>query len=124
MYHNQKKSNMSKKNQLSPDQTKELIETLTTRFEKNQARHKGISWDKVKAKLEASPEKLWILDEMEVTGGEPDVIGYDEKAAAFVFCDCSTGEAFVMIGQPGSHGRPTNPKIRRWMWQPKWVSRF
>jgi hypothetical protein len=90
MYHNQKKSNMSKKNQLSPDQTKELIETLTTRFEKNQARHKGISWDKVKAKLEASPEKLWILDEMEVTGGEPDVIGYDEKAAAFVFCDCST----------------------------------
>lgn len=77
------------KKKLSPEQTKDLIEILKTRFEKNMKRHKGIDWDKVQAKLEAQPTKLWALDEMEVTGGEPDVIGYDKKTGEYIFCDCS-----------------------------------
>lgn len=67
----------------------ELLETLSARFEKNKARHKGISWDKVRNKLEAHPQKLWSLAEMERTGGEPDVIGYDRKADEYHFVDCS-----------------------------------
>ncbi|KAA0993469.1 DUF4256 domain-containing protein [Dyadobacter aurulentus] len=78
------------KKQLSEDQAAMLLETLKARFEKNKNRHKGIDWVKVQEKLEASPEKLWILDEMEVTGGEPDVIGYDQKAGHYIFCDCAT----------------------------------
>lgn len=79
---------MSKK-KLSADQSKELLKILKTRFEKNMNRHKGIEWSKVQAKLEANPEKLWSLEEMEITGGEPDVIGFDKKKNEFVFCDCS-----------------------------------
>ncbi len=79
---------MSKK-ELSPKQAEELISTLKTRFEKNKNRHKGIDWDKVQAKLEAHPQKLWSLDEMEVTGGEPDVIGFDKKTGEYIFVDCS-----------------------------------
>lgn len=74
---------------LSPDQTKDLLHTLKTRFEKNMNRHKGLEWTKVQAKLEADPEKLWSLDDMETTGGEPDVIGQDKKSGEFLFCDCS-----------------------------------
>ncbi|CAG5074719.1 hypothetical protein DYBT9623_05407 [Dyadobacter sp. CECT 9623] len=80
---------MKNKKQLSSEQSAELIETLRTRFEKNKNRHKGIDWAKVQEKLEAKPDKLWALDEMEVTGGEPDVIGYDQKTDEFLFCDCS-----------------------------------
>ncbi|MCE7060243.1 DUF4256 domain-containing protein [Dyadobacter sp. CY343] len=80
---------MKNKKQLSSEQSAELIETLKIRFEKNKNRHKGIDWAKVQEKLEAKPDKLWALDEMEVTGGEPDVIGYDEKTDEFLFCDCS-----------------------------------
>ena len=67
----------------------ELIKTLKDRFSKNMRRHTGIDWSSVQAKLEASPEKLQALHEMERTGGEPDVIGYDEKTGEFIFCDCS-----------------------------------
>ncbi|RLT39713.1 MAG: DUF4256 domain-containing protein [Chloroflexi bacterium] len=67
----------------------DLIKTLKDRFAKNLRRHTGIDWDAVQAKLEASPEKLQTLDAMERTGGDPDVIGYDEKIGAFIFCDCS-----------------------------------
>ncbi len=67
----------------------DLMETLKTRFEKNMARHKGIDWSAVQAKLEGNPKKLKVLQEMESTGGEPDVIGYDKKTGEFTFCDCS-----------------------------------
>ena len=66
-----------------------LLKTLQTRFEKNKNRHKGIEWEKVQAKLDESPEKLWSLYAMENTGGEPDVIGYDKKTDSYIFCDCS-----------------------------------
>ena len=79
----------SNKKQLSPAQRKELLSALKARFEKNMNRHKGLEWAKVHAKLEANPEKLWSLDDMEMTGGEPDVVGYDKKTSEFIFYDCS-----------------------------------
>jgi hypothetical protein len=81
---------MKTEKQLSKDQTTELLATLKSRFEKNKARHKGIEWDQVQARLEASPEKLWVLDGMEVTGGEPDVVGFDKETDEYIFFDCST----------------------------------
>jgi hypothetical protein len=77
------------KNELSPKQREELLGALKTRFEKNMERHKDLPWANVQAKLEASPEKLWALSEMERTGGEPDVVGYDNKAGEYIFVDCS-----------------------------------
>ena len=77
------------KKKLSAEQSKELIKILSARFEKNMKRHKGIEWPKVLAKLEAAPEKLWSLEEMEATGGEPDVVGFDKKTGEYIFYDCS-----------------------------------
>lgn len=74
---------------LSPKQRDELLKTLKTRFEKNMNRHKGLDWAKVQARLEAHPEKLWSLNEMERTGGEPDVVGQDKKTGEIIFFDCS-----------------------------------
>lgn len=74
---------------LSPKQSEELLKTLKTRFEKNTNRHKGIEWAKVEVKLAANIEKLWSLNEMERTGGEPDVVGYDQKKNEYIFYDCS-----------------------------------
>jgi hypothetical protein len=74
---------------LSPEQCEELLNALKTRFEKNLNRHKNLDWAEVQAKLEANPEKLWSLNEMERTGGEPDVVGYDEKTGETIFYDCS-----------------------------------
>ena len=74
---------------LSTELRKELLQTLKTRFEKNMSRHKGLEWGNVQAKLEANPGKLWSLDEMESTGGEPDVVSYDKKTGEFIFYDCS-----------------------------------
>jgi len=74
---------------LSPKQREELIKSLKARFEKNMKRHKGLEWAKLQAKLEASPKKLQALYEMERTGGEPDIIGHDEKTEEIIFCDCS-----------------------------------
>jgi hypothetical protein len=79
----------SNKKKLSPEQQEELIKVLKTRFEKNMKRHKGIEWAKVEARLEAHPAKLWSLDEMEITGGEPDVVGHDKKTGEYIFYDCS-----------------------------------
>jgi len=79
----------SNKKQLSPKQREELLRGLNARFEKNMNRHKGLEWAKVQAKLEASAEKLWSLNEMERTGGEPDVVGHDKKTGEYVFYDCS-----------------------------------
>ena len=77
------------KKQLSPEQREELIRVLKSRFEKNLNRHQNLEWVKIQAKLEANPEKLWSLGEMERTGGEPDVVGFDESAGEFIFYDCS-----------------------------------
>jgi hypothetical protein len=83
-----KKSTGNKK-ELSAEQRAELLETLKARFEKNMARHKGLEWAKVKARLEASAGKLWSLHIMETTGGEPDVVGQDKKTGEYIFFDCS-----------------------------------
>src|SRR5512133_2405892 len=83
--------NLSKveKKVLSPEQRNELLIALKARFEKNMNRHKGIEWAKLQAKLEANTEKLWSINEMERTGGEPDVVGHDKKTGEYIFCDCS-----------------------------------
>jgi len=77
------------KNKISPQQREDLIRLFQARFEKNAARHPDLEWREVLARLEAAPEKLWSLSEMERTGGEPDVVWRDEGTGAFVFCDCS-----------------------------------
>jgi len=77
------------KKELSPGQRKELLRTLKARFEKNMNCHKDPKWAKVQAKLDANTEKLWSLNEMERTGGEPDVVGYDKKTGEYIFHDCS-----------------------------------
>lgn len=77
------------KKQLSTEQQSELLQILKSRFEKNKNRHQDIDWDKVQAKLIANPQKLWSLNEMEKTGGEPDVVDYDENTNQYHFYDCS-----------------------------------
>ncbi|HET8830012.1 MAG TPA: DUF4256 domain-containing protein [Pelobium sp.] len=77
------------KKQLSTEKQRELLEILKARFEKNINRHKNMVWDKVEAKLLLDKSKMWSLNEMELSGGEPDVIGFDEKSAEYVFCDCA-----------------------------------
>jgi len=77
------------KKKLSPEQNEELLKTLKARFEKNMNRHKGLDWTKVQAKLEANSEKLYSVNEMEITGGEPDVVGHDKKTGEYIFYDCS-----------------------------------
>src|ERR1700724_1159544 len=74
---------------LSPEQREELLGALKARFEKNMNRHEGLEWAKVQAKLEVNAEKLWSLNEMERTGGEPDVVGHDKKTGEYIFYDCS-----------------------------------
>jgi hypothetical protein len=82
-------SNVKTKKELSPEQSEELLRKLKARFENNMNRHKGLEWAKVQAKLEANTEKLWSLNEMERTGGEPDVGGHDKKTGEYIFYDCS-----------------------------------
>lgn len=77
------------KKELSLVQREDLLSVLKARFEKNMNRHKDMEWAKVQARLEAHPGKLWTLDEMEITGGEPDVVGYDKATGAYIFYDCS-----------------------------------
>ena len=79
----------SNKKELSPKQREGLLRALKARFEKNMNRHKGLGWAEVESRLEASAEKLWSLNEMERTGGEPDVVGHDKKTAEYIFFDCS-----------------------------------
>jgi len=80
---------MSTKKKLSAEQRSALLSTLKARFEKNLNRHKGLEWASVQAKLEANTEKLWSINEMEMTGGEPDVVGTDKKTSEYIFYDCS-----------------------------------
>ena len=77
------------KKTLSEEQREELLGILKARFEENKGRHKGLEWAKVRARLEANPEKLWSLSEMEKSGGEPDVVGLDKKTGEYIFYDCS-----------------------------------
>lgn len=82
---------MAQKNKktLSSEQQEELLQVLKARFEKNTARHEGIRWEDVQARLKAHQKKLWSIGEMERTEGEPDIIGYDDKTGEYIFCDCS-----------------------------------
>ncbi|MGB4589629.1 MAG: DUF4256 domain-containing protein, partial [Clostridiaceae bacterium] len=75
--------------ELLPEQHDEIVKILKVRFEKNMNRHKGMDWSKLETKLESNPHKLWSLHEMEKTGGEPDVVGYDQKTDEYIFYDCS-----------------------------------
>ena len=77
------------KKELPPEQREELLRALKARFEKNMNRHKGLQWAKVQTRLEANTETLWSLNEMERTGGEPDVVGFDKKTGEYIFYDCS-----------------------------------
>ncbi|MGM0837954.1 MAG: DUF4256 domain-containing protein [Bacillota bacterium] len=82
-------TNISNKKELSQEEREELLRVLKARFEKNLNRHEGLEWANVQAKLNANTEKLWSLNEMEVTGGEPDVVGFDKEKNEYMFCDCS-----------------------------------
>ena len=97
------------KRELSPEQREELLRVLKPRFEKNMNRHKGLEWAKVQAKLEANTEKLWSLNEMERSGGEPDVVGHDRKTGEYIFYDCSAespkGRRSVCYDREGQEAR-------------------
>jgi hypothetical protein len=97
------------KKKLFPEQSEELLKALKTRFEKNMNRHKGVEWEKVKRKLEANAEKMWALNEMERTGGEPDVVSYDKKTDEYIFYDCSAespkGRRSVCYDREGQESR-------------------
>ncbi len=99
----------SNKKELSPEQREELLSALKGRFEQNMNRHKGLEWANLQAKLEATPEKLWSLHEMERTGGEPDVVGYDQKTGEYLFYDCSAespkGRRSICYDREGQESR-------------------
>jgi hypothetical protein len=80
---------MGTKKELLNGNSEALLELLKVRFEKNVSRHEGLEWTKIQVKLEANPEKLWTLNEMEVSGGEPDVVGFDTNTGEYIFYDCS-----------------------------------
>src|ERR687891_437484 len=100
---------MNNKKKLSSAQREELLKTLKARFEKNMNRHKGLEWTKVQVRLEADTTKLWSLNEMENTGGEPDVVGYDKKTGEYIFYDCSAespkGRRNVCYDREGQEAR-------------------
>ena len=104
-----KPSIKANKSELSPEQRKELLRVLKARFEKNMDRHKDLEWAKVQAKLEANAEKLWSLNEMERTAGEPDVVGHDKKTDKYLFYDCSAespkGRRNVCYDREGQEAR-------------------
>jgi len=117
---------------LSAAERGELLKLLNVRFHKNPSRHKGVEWAKVEARLKKEPDKLWSLNEMEKTGGEPDVIAFDKKTKEYIFCDCSSeiiffvivlrklqrgAEVFVMIMKHWNPVRSTNlPTVRcKWL---------
>jgi hypothetical protein len=103
------KNSTSNNKELSPKQREELLKALKARFEKNLNRHKGLDWAKVQARLEANPEKLWSLNEMESTGGEPDVVGQDKKSGEYICFDCSAetpkGRVSVCYDREGLESR-------------------
>lgn len=100
---------MGNKKELSPDRREALLGALQGRFAQNMNRHQGLQWDQVQARLEANPPKLWSLGQMESTGGEPDVVGQDEKTGEFIFYDCSAetpkGRRGVCYDREGQESR-------------------
>ena len=118
-------SNITKK-QLSPKQCEELLGALKTRFDKNMNRHRGLDWAKVQAKLEANPEKLSSLNEMESTGGEPDVVGHDTKTVEYLFLIVQRkvpkgAPACVTTVKRWILGRSINQKTTPWTWLRPWA---
>jgi Protein of unknown function (DUF4256) len=109
MKQRRKAKTMQKAKGTKPKQREELLSVLKARFEKNMNRHKGLEWTKVQAKLEANPEKLWSLNEMERTGGEPDVVGHDKKTGEYIFYDCSAespkGRRSICYDREGQESR-------------------
>ena len=123
-----KQTKVSKK-ELSSSERAELFQSLKSRFEKNKNRHKGLEWSKVQATLESNPEKLWSLKEMEKTGGEPDVVGFDKKSGEFIFYDCSAespkGRRSVCYDHEGlDREKNLNLKTTRFIWPLPWGSSF
>jgi Protein of unknown function (DUF4256) len=104
---------MPRANDMKAKQREDLLRALKSRFEKSMHRHKGIEWTKVQAKLEATPEKLWSLNEMERTGGEPDVVGQDKKTGEYIFFDCSAqspaGRRSLCYDREGLESRKEHP---------------
>jgi len=98
---------------MKPEQREEILRLLRTRFDENMNRHQGLEWSKVQAKLQANPEKLWSLNEMEKTGGEPDVVGLDSTSGEYIFYDCSPespeGRRNVCYDQEALEGRKKFP---------------
>lgn len=106
---------ITNKKELSPEQHSALLSLLKVRFEKNTSRHEGLEWAKVQARLETAPEKLWSLHEMERTGGEPDVVGLDEKTGEYLFYDCSAespkGRRSVCYDHEGQESRKEHKPV-------------
>ncbi len=105
------------KKELSPEQREELLRALKIRFEESMNRHKGLEWAKVQARLEANTEKLWSLDEMERSGGEPDVVDHDKKTGEYIFYDCSAQSpkgrrnvCYDLIGQEEREKKGIHPR--------------
>ena len=120
---------MNNKKKLSPQQLKELLSALKARFEKNMNRHKGLEWAKVQVKLEANPERLWSLSEMERTGGEPDVTGLIRRRANTFFMIVQrkvlkAAEVFVTTAKRWMRGKNINPKIALLIWPLRWELTF
>lgn len=120
---------MKNKKELPKEQGEALIRVLKARFEKNMDRHKGHDWAKIQARLEANTEKLWSLNEMERTGGEPDVVGLDEKTGEYIFYDCSEespkGRRSVCYDQEAlNQGKNISLKIALLIWLPQWALNF
>jgi hypothetical protein len=117
----------SSKKELGSKQVEELLQVLKTRFEKNMNRHKGLEWDNVQTKLQAQPEKIWSIHEMERTGGEPDVVGLDKKTGEYIFYDCSAespkDRRSLCFDREALDGRKENkPGIVPAIWLRRWVS--
>lgn len=117
------------KNELPVEQREELFKVLKARFEKNMNRHEGLEWIKIEEKLDANAERLWSLNEMEGTGGEPDVVGYDKEKDEYIFCDCSKespkGRRSLCYDLEALESRKNiNQKITLLMWQPLWVLNY
>jgi hypothetical protein len=118
-----------RKGELSPGQREELLTALKARFEINMNRHQGLEWAKVRARLEANPEKLWSFNEMERTGGEPDVVGHDKKTGEYVFLIVprkvlKVVPVFATTVKRWIPGKNTNRKAAPWIWQRPWALSF
>jgi len=104
--------NSVNKQEVNSEQTEELLNILQTRFEKNMQRHQGIEWVKIQERLKSNADKLWSINEMDITGGEPDIVGYDQNTDEFIFMDCSVespvGRRSICYDREGLESRKEN----------------